>query len=116
MQSLGFQLHATKRDLKLVLKRLNCYASLETKVSVMLNVSSNTLQQVERFRHLGVIFKSDGRQNKEIDTGIGEANAVLCELYRSVVTKQELSNIVKLSGFKWVFVQILPYGHESWVT
>ena len=51
----------------------------------------------------------------EIDTRIGEANAVLCELDRSVVTKRELSNTVKLSGFKWVFVQILPYGHDSWV-
>jgi len=63
----------------------------------MLNVSSNTLQQVEGFRHLGVIFTSDGRQNKEIDTRIGKANAVLCELYRSAVTKQELSNTAKLS-------------------
>jgi len=60
-------------------------------------------------------LESDGRWNKEIDTRIDEANAVLCELSSSVVTKRELSNTVKLSGFKWVFVQILPYGHDSWV-
>ena len=40
---------------------------------------------------------SDGRRNEEIDTGIGEANVVLRELYRSVVTKRELTNTAKLS-------------------
>ena len=42
-------------------------------------------------------------------------NTVLHELYRSVVTKWELSNTTKLSLFKLVFVPILTYGHESWV-
>jgi len=36
-----------------------------------------------------MIFTSDGKQNKEIDTGIGKAIAVLRELYRYVVTKLE---------------------------
>jgi len=63
----------------------------------------------------GVAFASDGRRGEEIDTRIVKANPVLCELYRSVVTKQELSNTAKLSGFKSVFVPILIYGHESWV-
>jgi len=40
-----------------------------------------------------VIFTIDGRRNKEIDTRIGEANAVLREFYRSVATKRELSNL-----------------------
>jgi len=30
---------------------------------------------------------------------IGEANAVLCELYRSVVAKREISNTTKLLVF-----------------
>jgi len=60
----------------------------------MRQVSGSTLQQVEKFKYLGVIFTSDGRQ---IDTGIGEANVVLRELYRSVVTKRELTNTAKLS-------------------
>jgi len=48
---------------------------------------------------------SNGRQNKEIGTRVSEANAVLRELYRSVVTKRELSNTTKLSFS--VFVPIL---------
>jgi len=64
---------------------------------------------------IGVVFASDGRWSEEIDTRIGKANAVLRELYRSVGTKQDLSNTTKLSVFKLVFVPILPCGNESWV-
>jgi len=66
----------------------------------MLQVSGNTLQQVEKFKHPGVVFASDGRWSEEIDTRIGKANAVLRELYRCVVTKRELSNTPRLSVFK----------------
>ena len=52
---------------------------------------------------------SDGRRNKEIDSGIGKVNAVLCELYRSVVTKWVLSNTAKLSVLKSVFVPTLTW-------
>ena len=81
----------------------------------MLQVSGSTLHQVEKFMYLGVLLTSDGRWGDEIDTRFGKANAVLRELYRSVVTKWELSNTAKLSVFKLVFVPILTYGHESWV-
>jgi len=53
--------------------------------------------------------------SKEIDKRIGKANAVLREIYRSVVTKRELSNIVKLSVIKSVCVPILTCIHESWL-
>jgi len=62
-----------------------------------------------------ILFTSDSRQNKEIDVRIGKANAVLRELYRSVVTKRELLNTAKLSVFESVFVPIHTNGHESWV-
>jgi len=33
-----------------------------------LQVRSNTLQQMEKFKYLGVVFTSDGRWSEEIDT------------------------------------------------
>ena len=84
-------------------------------VSLQTQGSGNTLQQVEKFKHLRVVFASEGRWSKEIDTRIGEANVFLDELYRSVVTKRVFSNTTKLSVFKSVFVPILTYGPESWV-
>ena len=76
-------------------------------------MSENTLQQVETFKYLGVVITSDGSRNKGIDTRIGKANAVLRELYCSVVTKRELSKNAKLSIFESVFVPIVTCGHES---
>jgi len=40
-------------------------------------------------------------------------NAVLHELYHSVITKCELSTNAKLSVFQSVFVLILTYGHHE---
>ena len=81
----------------------------------VLQVNGATLKQVEKFKYLGVAFTSDGRQDEELDTRIGQASAVMRALHYSVVMKQELSKKAKLSVFKAVFVPILTYGHESWV-
>jgi len=45
-----------------------------------LKVSGNTLQQVESFKYLVVVFTSGRRRKREIDTRIGKANTVLREL------------------------------------
>ena len=76
-------------------------------------MSGNTLQQAETFKYRWVVFTSDESRNKGIDTRIGKANAVLRELYCSVVTKRVLSKCAKLIVFKTVFVvPILTCIHE----
>jgi len=56
----------------------------------------------------------DGDLNREVDTRIGKANAVVGELCRSVFTKRELLNTAMLSGFKSVVIPFLTYSrHES---
>ena len=63
-------------------------------------VSSNTLQQVEKLKYLPLGWCSPMmEERKKIDTWIAEVNW-------SVITKQELWNIAKLSVFKLVFVII----------
>ena len=70
---------------------------------------------MEKFKYFGVTFSSDGRRDNELDTCIGKASAVMCQLYQSVVLKQELRTKAKLFVFRSVFVPILTYGHECWV-
>jgi len=55
-------------------------------------MSTNTLQQVETFKYLRdeVVFTSDESRNKGIDARFGKSNAVLRELYCSVVTKRHM--------------------------
>ena len=48
-------------------------------------------EQVETFKYLGMVFMSNGSRNKNINTRIDKANAVLRELYCSMVMKRELS-------------------------
>jgi len=43
---------------------------------VYAKVSNNTLQQDEKFMHLGVVFRNDGSQKKEVVTLISKANTV----------------------------------------
>ena len=105
-----FQLRATGREWKSILKIPRYYVFTNSR-QCMLQVSGNTRQQVEKCKHLVVVFASDERWRAEIDTQIGKANAVLRELYRSVITKRELSNATKLSVFKSVFVPILTCSH-----
>ena len=81
----------------------------------VLQVNGATLKQVEKFKYLGVVSTSDGRQDEELDTRISKASAVMRALQYLVVMKRELSKKAKLSIFKAVFVPILTYGHESWV-
>ena len=78
-----------------------------------LQVSGNTLQQVETFKYRGVVFTSGESRKKGIDIRIGKAIAVLRELYYSMVTKRGLSKNAKLSVFKSVFVPIFICSHES---
>jgi len=57
----------------------------------MLQVSGNMLQQVGKFKYLGVVFAS-------------------------VQVGTKIATRIELSVFKSVFVPILTCGHESWVT
>ena len=70
------------------------------------------MEQVEKFKYLGVWFSSDGRYGNEIDGRIVRASAVLRELWRTVVAKSEISGETKLSVFKSVYIPTLTYGHE----
>jgi len=70
----------------------------------MLQVSGNTLQQVEKFMYFGVVYTSCGRWHKEMDTRIGKANAWSSSLCGH---KPWVSNAAKLSVLKPIFVPII---------
>jgi len=81
----------------------------------MLQVSGNALQQVEKVKYIGVVFTSDRRWSEEIDARIGQTEAVLRELYCSMVTQRELSNTARQSVIESISLPILTYGHEAWI-
>jgi len=64
-----------------------------------LQVSGNTLQQVKKFKYVGVVSTSDGGATGRLIHRLIK-HTVLRELFRSVVTKQDLWNTAKLSILK----------------
>ena len=82
----------------------------------LLRVGNESLPQVKEFKYLGVLFTSEGTREREIGRRIGAAGgAVLHSLYRTIVTKRELSRKAKLSIYRSIFFPTLTYGHECWV-
>ena len=78
-------------------------------------VGGELLHQMEEFKCLGVLFRSEGRMECEIDRWIGAAAAVMQSLYLSVMVKRELSRKAKLSIYPSIYIPTLTYGHELWV-
>ena len=99
LHALTFATGSSSRNLegtKISSKKVEEFCLLRRPRQCFLQVSVKALQQVETFKYLGVVFTSDKCRNKGIDTRICKANAVLHELYCSVVTKRELSKKAKL--------------------
>jgi len=69
--------------MKISAKITNVSSVSRNPMQCMLQVSGNILQQVEKFKYLGVVFTSYRNRNKEVDPRIGKAYAVLREGYRS---------------------------------
>jgi len=72
-----------------------------------LQVSGNALEE-EKFKYPVVALASEARRKKDIDSRISKTNAVLREIYRSVVTKSELSNAAKQSVLNWPVFRSSP--------
>ncbi|VDO81544.1 unnamed protein product, partial [Soboliphyme baturini] len=66
----------------------NCMKSL---------INGKAMEQLDKFKYLGIAFTSDAKLEEEIDRRIGVASKVLRELARTVVTKAELSLKTMLS-------------------
>ena len=60
---------------------------LRNLVHCSLQVAIVSLKQVEKFKYLGVAFRSDGKQGEELDVQSGKASSVMQDLHHLVVLK-----------------------------
>ena len=74
-------------------------------------VKGATQKQIEKFKNLGVVSTSDGRQGEELDIRICKISTVMGAFHYSVVIKREFSKKAMLSIIKTVFVLILTNGY-----
>ena len=100
----GMQI-STKKTEVMVLSR--------QKEQCAVSVNGTSLKQVEKFKYLWIEFSNDARLDCKIDRRIGTASAILRSLYRSVVTKKEVSRRTGMAIFNAVYRPTLIYGHEQ---
>ena len=113
MHSSGFLLHETKQKWQLALKSPKYYVSPEIQVSVHCTWVTILCSRWRRSKHVWVIFTSNGRQNKEIDTRIVKADASSASALSLYGIKWELSyTAAKLSI--WYLFRCSPMAINLW--
>ena len=110
-----FTAECTMAGMQISTKKTKVMVLSRQKEQCAVSVDGTPLNQVEKFKYLGIEFSNDARLDCEIDRRIGSASAILRSLYRSVVTKKEVSWRMKMAIFKAVYRPALIYGHEQWV-
>ena len=110
-----FAAECTMAGMQIGTKKTEVMVLSRQKEQCAVNVNGAPLNQVEKLKYLGVDFSNDARLDCEIDRHIGPASAILRSLYRSVVTKKEVSRRTKMAIFNAVYRPALIYGHEQWV-
>ncbi|MBJ5664446.1 hypothetical protein JGG94_23050 [Salmonella enterica subsp. enterica serovar Infantis] len=78
-------------------------------------VEGKEFEQVPDFSYLGTVISGNGKPDRELDNRICKAGKVCRQLYKTVFSKEEVSQQAKLSVYNVVFRPILFYGSESWV-
>ncbi len=80
----------------------------------LLEVGNKSSPQVKELKYLRVSLTSEGTMELEIGWRIGAAGAVLCSLYRTVVTKREPSQKAKLSIYQSAFFGWMDGWMDGW--
>ncbi|TWW67374.1 hypothetical protein D4764_02G0004150 [Takifugu flavidus] len=86
-------LASSARDLQLSLDRFAAACEvagmkISTSKSEAQLEKEEILPQVEEFKYLGVLFRSEGRMEQEVNRRIGAVSTVMWTLHRSVVVKR----------------------------
>ena len=89
-------------------KKIELLCLLRRPRQCFLQVGGHTLQQVETFRYLGVVFTNDESRYKGFDTRIGKENAVARELYCFLVTKRSFQRTQSFQFLYRSFFQSSP--------
>ena len=109
-----FVAECTMAGMQISTKKIEVMVLSRQKKQCAVNVNGTPLDQVEKFKYLGVEFSNEERLDCEIDRRIGSASEILRSLYRSVVTKKEVSRRRKMAIFNAVYRPALIYGDEQW--
>ena len=70
------------------------------------------MEEVDKFKYLGVLLSKDGKSTTEVKARIGMATAAMTKL--NVIWKSGINLAIKLKLYKTLVTSILLYGCEAW--
>uniref|UniRef100_A0A7N8WKS1 Titin n=1 Tax=Mastacembelus armatus TaxID=205130 RepID=A0A7N8WKS1_9TELE len=74
--------------------------------------NSEVTPDMEEFKYLGVLFRSEARMECKIDRWVRAVAAAMHLMYPPVMVMKELSQKAKFSIYQSIYVPTLTYGHE----
>ena len=103
-----------KRGMKINTKKTQTMVISREPKQHTIKLNNEILEQVSRYKYLGVIIQSNGSLREEISQRIGKASKVYGQLGQSFINKKELTTKTKMSIFNSVYCPTLTYGSECW--
>jgi hypothetical protein len=81
-----------------------------------INIEDTQIEQVEKFKYLGVILSRDGKMDEEIRERTAAAGRLFNAIKTPFLGKKEIPKKTKVEIFRKVAVPVLTYSCESWTT
>lgn len=81
-----------------------------------IKIGDTKLEQVEKYKYLGVIMQEDGKIDSEIEQRIGATGRLYNAIRKTFLEKKEIPKQTKVEIYKKVAVPVLTYSSESWTT
>ena len=118
-QDLEHNMNVLNRELKIKGLKIN---PQKTKTMILnretkrheIKLDGEIMEQVDVYKYLGVMIKSNGSLKEEINQRIGKATKVYGQLGGCFINKKELTTKTKMSIFNSIYCPTLSYGSESW--
>ena len=79
-----------------------------------IKLNDEVLEQVDSYKYLGVVIKSNCSLKEEINQRISKAIKVYSQLGHTIISKRELTTKTKISIYNSIYCPTLIYGSESW--
>lgn len=102
-----------KRGMKINKQKTKVMTMGDTRMNI--EIEGTKIEQVERFKYLGVVIDNTGKQDAEINERIEKSIKLYYAMNSKFLHKKEISRQTKMNVYKAVCRPILTYGCESWV-
>ena len=105
----------SKRNMKININKTKVMMIGKEHKQLQITLRNEKLEQVDKFKYLGVTLQREGNMDEEINERISQATRLYHTLKETFISKKEISIKTKMTVYKTIFRPILTFGSESWI-